>query len=207
MHCRGVESHAAGYPRDLAIQQLFERQVERSPDAVAVSFRGTSLTYRELNRRANQVARHLQGQGMRRGTLAGLSVPRSIDMLVAVLGVLKAGGAYVPLDPSYPEERLAFMIQDSRMPLLIAKGSLGMRLPPQPPQVVDLEAEAANLEAQADADFEEPQAGPEDLAYVLYTSGSTGQPKGVEIPHRAVVNFLCSMAREPAWGRTMSCWR
>ena len=191
---------AAGYPRDLAIQQLFERQVERSPDAVAVSFRGTSLTYRELNRRANQVARHLQGQGMRRGTLAGLSVPRSIDMLVAVLGVLKAGGAYVPLDPSYPEERLAFMIQDSRMPLLIAKGSLGMRLPPQPPQVVDLEAEAANLEAQADADFEEPQAGPEDLAYVLYTSGSTGQPKGVEIPHRAVVNFLCSMAREPGLG-------
>lgn len=194
------QATAAGYPRDLAIQQLFERQVARSPEAVAVSFGGASLTYRELNRRANQLARRLRGQGTSAGTLVGISVLRSIDMLVAVLGVLKAGGAYVPLDPSYPEERLAYMIQDSRMPLLITKGSLAMRLPPEPPRVVDLEAEAADIEAQAGADFEEPQAGPEDLAYVLYTSGSTGKPKGVEIPHRAVVNFLCSMAREPGLG-------
>ena len=185
------------YPRDLALHQLFERQVTRSPEAVAVSFGGTSLRYQELNQRANQLARHLRGHGVSPGTLVGLSVSRSIDMLVAVLGVLKAGGAYVPLDPSYPEERLAYMIQDSRMPLLITKGGLSMRLPPETPQVVDLEAEARDIDTQAGTDLEEAQAGPEDLAYVLYTSGSTGKPKGVEIPHRAVVNFLCSMAREP----------
>ena len=191
---------AADYPRHMAVQQLFERQVVRTPDAVAVSSGGTSLTYQELNRRANRLARHLVGHGMSPRTLVGLCVPRSIDMLAAVLGVLKAGGAYVPLDPSYPEERLAYMIQDSRMPLLITKGKLAMRLPPEPPRVVDLEAEETELEAQAGTDFEEPQAGPEDLAYVLYTSGSSGKPKGVEIPHRAVVNFLSSMAREPGLG-------
>ena len=186
------------YPRDAAIHQLFERNAGR--DALAVTCGGASLTYRELNRRANQLARHLRARGATTGTLVGLAVPRSIDMLVAVLAVLKAGGAYVPLDPSFPEERLAYMIQDSRMPLLIARGRLAMRLPPKPPRVVDLEAEAADIEAQPATDFETSQAGPEDLAYVLYTSGSTGQPKGVEIQHRAVVNFLCSMAREPGLG-------
>ncbi len=190
-------STVADYPRGLSIHGLIEAQAERTPETIAVVFGDARLTYSQLNARANQLARHLRRRGVQAGTLVGIHVQRSLEMLVAVLASLKAGGAYVPLDPSFPEDRVAYMIADSRMPVLVTQQRLSARLPARPAEVVCLDSDAAEIAGESPENLSGAGAVSESLAYVLYTSGSTGRPKGVQIPHRAVVNFLCSMAREP----------
>jgi amino acid adenylation domain-containing protein len=179
----------SAYPRDMCIHQLFEAQMQRTPDAVAVIFENERLTYRELNSKANQLAHYLQKLGVGPEVLVGVCVERSLEMLVGLLGILKAGGAYVPLDPAYPQERLAFMIQDSQVKVLLTQERLRTRIPEQEAQVVCLDTAAAVL-AQQHVANPALSSVPEYLAYVIYTSGSTGRPKGVAIAHRSTVAFV-----------------
>jgi amino acid adenylation domain-containing protein len=183
------------YP-DLCIHEWFARQAGRTPQAVAVMCGGEQLSYGELEARVNRLANRLRAMGAGPGVLVALCLPRSADMVVAVLAVLTAGGAYVPLDPQYPAERLAFMLADSRAAVLITEEPVLAGLPHSTPPVLCLDRERASLAAESPL---APGTGvsPGDLAYVIYTSGSTGKPKGVEITHRAVVNFLASMQRQP----------
>jgi amino acid adenylation domain-containing protein len=189
----------ADYPRDRAAHQLFEEQVERTPGAIAVSFEGFSLTYRELDRRSNQLAHHLQRRGVRPGQLVGILIERSLDMVVSVLAVLKAGGAYVPLDPTYPRERLGFMVSDAELRLILTQERLSNAVPTGAAELIRLDADRPTISVESEASIA-GGAGPDDLAYVIYTSGSTGRPKGVEVPHRGLVNFLWSMKEEPGMG-------
>ena len=183
---------ATEYPTDKCIHQLFEEQVHRTPDAVAVVFEQQQLTYRQLNQKANQLAHHLTSLGVKPEVLVGICVERSVEMVVGLLGILKAGGAYVPLDPSYPQERLSYMLDDSGVEVLLTQQSLLTSLPPNEAQVVCLDShgEATLQENQENLDI---GVGLNNLAYVIYTSGSTGQPKGVLIPHRAIHNHMCWM--------------
>jgi len=184
------------YPKDACIHQLFEAQVERTPDAVAVVFKEEQLTYQELNCRANQLAHYLQTFGVGPEVLVGICVERSLLMVVGLLGILKAGGAYVPLDPVYPKERLDFMLEDAQVSVLLTEQQLVAELQESGAKVLCLDSGWQN---QASSSQEKPRssATAADLAYVIYTSGSTGKPKGVQIPHRAVVNFLHSMQKRP----------
>ena len=180
---------AIDYTRDRCIHELFEAQVERAPDAIAVVFEQQRLTYAELNRRANQLAHYLQEMGVGPESLVGICLERSIEMIVAVLGTLKAGGAYVPLDPDYPRERLAFIIEDARVSVLITKRGVVPELEQSVAKAVWLDNE---LEEMAKQKAENPASGvrAQNLAYVIYTSGSTGQPKGVMIAHQGICNRL-----------------
>ncbi|WP_434047551.1 MULTISPECIES: amino acid adenylation domain-containing protein [Sorangium] len=180
---------ATYYRSDKLVHELFEAQVERTPEAVAVVFGAQSLTYRELNRRANQLAHHLRSLGVGPEVLVGLCVERSLDMVVGLLGVLKAGGAYVPLDPSYPEERLRFIIEDTGAPVLLTQQHLAARLERQGVRSLCLDTQREITERE-NSDNPGRKGTPENLAYVIYTSGSTGKPKGVMIPHRGLVNYL-----------------
>jgi amino acid adenylation domain-containing protein/FkbM family methyltransferase len=193
----------AAYPKDRCLHQLLAWQAERTPQRVAAVFGKESLSYGELDRRANQLARHLRGLGVGPGVLVGLLVERSLDMMIALLGILKAGGAYVPLDPAFPQSRLAYMVEDSGMLVLVTHRGLEKQLPSLPPAVVRLDAERARIAQRSDSEPEQdPDLGPGDMAYLLYTSGSTGKPKGVAIPHSAIVNFLVSMQRMPGFSAT-----
>lgn len=185
--------------RDLCLQALIEQQAAKTPDQPAVAFADESLTYGELDRRANQLARHLQKRGVGPDVLVGLSVERSLDMMVGLLGILKAGGAYIPLDPSFPADRLAYMVEDSKMGVLVTHRGLDARLLAKPAQVVRLDSDWDEISKQSVDRVVVKDANPRNLAYVLYTSGSTGKPKGVEIQHFAVVNFLLSMRKEPGF--------
>ncbi|MBW4417621.1 MAG: amino acid adenylation domain-containing protein [Myxacorys californica WJT36-NPBG1] len=178
------------------LHHLFEAQAAKSPEAIAVVYENQQLTYRELNTRANQLARHLQKLGVAPDVLVGICVERSLEMLIGLLGILKAGGAYVPLDPSYPQARLTFMLEDSHIPVLVTQHNLLEKLQPQAAQVVCLDTD---WETIAIASQENLDSGVTDrhLAYTIYTSGSTGKPKGVQIEHRALTNFLHSMRQEP----------
>ncbi len=180
------------YPRDVCLHQLFELQVLRTPDTVAVVFEGTRLTYADLNQRANQLARHLQTLGVGPEVLVGVSLERSLEMVIALYGILKAGGAYVPLDPEYPRERLAFMLEDTRVPILLTQGQLLPKLPRTEAKVICLDADWASIN-QADTSNPHSGATPANLAYVLYTSGSTGRPKGVLNCHQGICNRLLWM--------------
>ncbi len=177
------------------VHTLFEEQVRKTPDAVAVNFGQQSLTYSDLNRRANRLARHLAQQGVGHEALVGVYMERSLEMMVALLGVLKAGAAYVPLDPAYPKDRLTFIAQDADIQLLLTQQSSATKISVSA-KVIRVDTDWPAIAAQS---AEDPQieVQPENLAYVLYTSGSTGRPKGVQIEHRNVVNFLDSMRREP----------
>jgi len=192
---------AADYPKNACIHQLFEAQVERTPNAVAVVFEDEQLTYRELNQRANQLAHYLKTLGVKPEVLVGICLERSIEMVVGLLGILKAGGAYVPLDPAYPQQRLALMVSDAQMPVLLTQKRLLSRLPSHQAQVVCLDTDWYTI-SQESPDNPTSSTTPENLAYVIYTSGSTGKPKGVQIPHGGVVNFLTSMQRQPGLTQT-----
>ncbi|MBS93715.1 MAG: non-ribosomal peptide synthetase [Chromatiales bacterium] len=187
---------AADYPHELQLQQLFERQAVTTPDDIAVIHADTELSYAGLNERANQLAHFLQAGGVSTGKLVGIYLERSIEMVVALLGILKAGGTYVPLDPSFPPDRIRFMMDDAELGALVTQTSLLDELGQKPATVVCMDSAAATLSTQPTGN---PAATgtPEDLAYVIYTSGSTGLPKGVLLPHQAVVNFLVTMADKP----------
>ena len=194
----GWNSTETVYPREKRIDQLFSEQAARTPDAIAVEFDERRITYRELDRRSNQLAHHLRKFGVEPDDLIGICVERSINMMVGVLGILKAGGAYVPLDPAYPRERLAFMLRDSGARLLVTERKLTHRIPNDCSSIF-LDRDWARI-AYEPLTAPACEAHGENLAYVIYTSGSTGQPKGVEINHRSVVNLLSSMSRKPGLG-------
>lgn len=183
------------------IHQLFESQVSQSPDKIAAISTSQQLTYRELNSQANQVAHYLLTLGAKSESLVGVCVDRSIQMIAALMGILKAGAAYVPLDPQYPTERLGFIIEDTRIPLLISQSSMGDTLPSHGAKTILLDTDWAEIAKY-------PTANPEcnvksdDLAYVIYTSGSTGRPKGVAIEHRNAIDLA-------QWSKTYfepDCW-
>jgi natural product biosynthesis luciferase-like monooxygenase protein len=179
-------------PQPACIQQLFEAQAQRTPAATAVIFEGQRLSFEELNRQANQLAHYLRQLDVGPEVLVGLCLERSLEMVVAILGVLKAGGAYVPLDPSYPSERLAVMLEDAQPLVVLTQSPLLERLPAHRAGVVCLDSDWQII-AQQPAENPVSQTTPENLAYVIYTSGSTGKPKGVMIRHSSVVSFFTGM--------------
>ncbi|NRD47314.1 non-ribosomal peptide synthetase/type I polyketide synthase, partial [Corallococcus exiguus] len=180
---------ASDYPRDASIHSLFHEQSLRTPDAVAVEAEGTTLTYRQLDARANQLARFLLTLGLGPEPRIGVCLHRNVDLVVGLLGILKAGGCYVPLDPSYPTQRLAFLLGDSDVAAVLTQQSLTPVLPESSRPVVCLDSDGERIARQP---VEAPHAPvrADQLAYVTYTSGSTGTPKGVAIPHRGVVRLL-----------------
>ena len=178
------------------VHAMIADQAARTPDAVAVTDGAESLTYRELDRRSNQLARHLRELGVAAEAPVGICVDRSVGMFVGLLGILKAGAAYVPLDPAYPIERLALMLDDAGVEIVVSQARLLDRLPSRERRVVCLDRDWPAIARQDDGLLDVAVAG-ESLAYVIYTSGSTGRPKGVQVPHRAVVNFLNTMACAP----------
>ncbi|MFB3786195.1 MAG: MupA/Atu3671 family FMN-dependent luciferase-like monooxygenase [bacterium] len=182
----------AEYPREDCIHDQFEAQVKRTPDAPAVAYQNQEWTYRELNRRANQVAHYLRKQGVGPDILVGVHMERSLEMMAGLFGILKAGGAYVPLDPDFPRERLAFMVQDTRVPVLLTTSRLAGNLPADKAQIVCLDTDWETI-ARESPENERVAVRPEHLAYVIYTSGSTGNPKGVMLEHRNVINFFTGM--------------
>jgi amino acid adenylation domain-containing protein len=184
----------ADYPRESTIAQLFEQQVALTPDAVAVVSAGRSLSYRELDQRSNQLARHLQQFGVRQETLVGIAVERSVEMMVGLLAILRAGGAYVPMDPSYPAQRIALMIEDSEAPVILATEHTRSSLGKTDRHIVSIDGDADAI-ASNDTHKVSSTATGQNLAYVIYTSGSTGRPKGVMIEQRNVVNFFTGMDR------------
>ncbi|MEO0012600.1 MAG: hypothetical protein RLZZ535_989 [Cyanobacteriota bacterium] len=169
------------------IHQLFEAQVEQTPNAVAVSFAGSTLTYKELNHHANQLARYLQDLGVSPGDLVGICLDRSLEMIISLLGVLKAGGAYLPLDPAYPKERLSFILSDTRVSVLLTQEQLVQELPQPKTKIVLLERSQEVIALRSEANLG-VLTTPDNLAYTVYTSGSTGQAKGVVVVHRNLVN-------------------
>ena len=181
---------ATEYPQK-CIHQLFEEQVELTPDKVAVVFEDQQLTYRELNTRANQLAHHLQDLGVKPETLVGICVERSLDTIVSILAILKTGGAYVPIDISYPSERISFMLDDTKLSILLTQSNLLDILPKHQAYVVCLDRDQAiiNQESKGNLDV---NVTADNLAYVMYTSGSTGKPKGVQVIHRGVVRLVKS---------------
>lgn len=187
----------ADYPSQACIQELIAQQAAATPEAIAVRYETQSLTYRDLDQRANQLAHFLQAQGVSPDTLVGISLERSPDLLVAMLGVLKAGGAYVPLDPSYPIDRLAYMIEDAQLKLLLTHSSVVDQVPSGSVSAICLDRDWPTTIAPQPTEAPMVALTPDHLAYVIYTSGSTGKPKGVQVPHRGVVNFLHTMAHQP----------
>ncbi|MEL7407801.1 MAG: amino acid adenylation domain-containing protein, partial [Cyanobacteria bacterium J06558_2] len=180
---------AENYPQDKYIHQLFEKQVRKTPDAVALVFEDEQLTYRELNTRANQLAHHLQTLGVQPEVLVGICLERSLEMVVGLLAILKAGGAYVSLDPSYPPERIAYMLEDSQVPLLLTKEKLTTDLLTHRANVVFLDKDWNKI-ARESRDNVTSNVKAINLAYAIYTSGSTGKPKGVLITHKALLNLV-----------------
>lgn len=186
----------AEFPIQKCVHELFQEQVERTPNAVALVFQDEELTYRELNRRADRLAEELRGLGVGPEVRVGLCVERSLEMMVSLLGILKAGGCYVPLDPTYPKDRLAFMLEDSQAPVLLTEEALRAEFNFEIPGLKVLCLDAARDAVQNVPDVSHSPhrfAHSDNLAYVLYTSGSTGKPKGVMVTHRNVVNFFTGM--------------
>lgn len=186
----------AEYSLDVCIHQLFEAAVSRTPDKVAVVFENEQLTYAQLNQQAGKLASYLTSCGVGGETFVGICLERSLFMVVGLLAILKAGGTYVPIDPRYPQERIAFVLEDTNAPVLLTQASVVASLPTSNARVICLDTD---WEVIATEDKQNILASvtPENLAYVIYTSGSTGKPKGVQIEHRAVVNFLTSMKKKP----------
>lgn len=199
----------ADFPREACLQDLFEAQAARTPERIALAHDGRQWTYRELNERADRLADYLKTLGVAPDVLVGLLAERSLEIVLGALGILKAGGAYLPLDPTFPSERLGFMLDDARPPVVLTQQKLEAALPVSPACVLHIDdfvsdaADAArasaesNRQAQTAAAPTAAKPSSTSLAYVLFTSGSTGRPKGVEISQRSLVNLLWSMRREP----------
>jgi amino acid adenylation domain-containing protein/non-ribosomal peptide synthase protein (TIGR01720 family) len=185
---RGFQSGAREFPVTSTVHERFEAQVDRTPDALAVTFEGESLSYRELDARSSRLAQHLRKLGVGREVLTGICVQRSLSMVIAILGVLKAGGAYLPLDPEYPKDRLAFMVEDSKVPVIVTESAYVATLPEHAARVVCLDTDADAIAQEPSSRLE--GAAPADLAYVIYTSGSTGKPKGAMVTHENVVRLF-----------------
>jgi non-ribosomal peptide synthetase component F len=190
---------ATPYPDQLCIHQAIEAQAAKRPDAVAVAFRDRTISYGELNSRANRLAYHLLGLGVGPDVPVALCAERGIELMVGLLAIHKAGGAYLPLDPAYPRERLAFMIEDAQAPVLLTQSHLEHLLSHHRAHVVMLDDEAAY--AGRPAHNPPGRVSSSNLAYVIYTSGSTGKPKGVMLEHRNVVNFFTAMDAKIPWPR------
>jgi amino acid adenylation domain-containing protein len=187
---------AIDYPREACIHELFEAQVDRTPDNIAVSFEDRALTYAQLNAQANQFAHYLGGLGVGQETLVGLCIDRSEKVFVAMLGIMKAGGTYIPMDPGYPPDRLALMLEDAEAPVLVFQGQETDLFPHYVGQRVDLDALWEVITQQSVENLPNVTT-PENLIYIIYTSGSTGKPKGVMIPHQGFVNLMTAMAAVP----------
>jgi amino acid adenylation domain-containing protein len=190
MRERGGTAQAA----EPLVHTLVAARAARTPDAIAVVMDDQSITFRELNARANRLAHRLRALGVGADTLVGLCLERSPELVVGLLGVLKAGGAYVPIDPSYPAARIAFMLEDARVSVLLTQQDLREDLPQSGARVVCLDSDWEDIENERSEDPERGARGA-NLAYVIYTSGSTGRPKGVQVTHAALANFLMSMAQ------------
>ena len=187
-------------PETETVVQLFEEQADLDPERVAVVYESTQLSYATLDERAGQLAAYLKSLGIAPESPVGLCVPRSSEMVVGLLGILKAGGAYVPLDPAFPSERLALMIENAELSVIVTTEAASPVLPDTPAIRVFLDKDWNRI-AAAPPCARRAIARPENLAYIIYTSGSTGTPKGVQISHRALVNFLCSMREQPGLTR------
>ncbi|SDY30432.1 amino acid adenylation domain-containing protein/natural product biosynthesis luciferase-like monooxygenase domain-containing protein, partial [Myxococcus xanthus] len=198
---KGFQGREMAPASEASIHALMEAQVARTPDAVAVAFESERLTYRELDAKANQVAHHLRGLGVAPESLVGVCLERSVDMVVALLGVLKAGAAYVPVDPAYPKERLGWMLEDTGASVLLTHEKWKTVLPPSAARVVCLDSAAGEV-AKQPVTKPAVQVGPQALAYVIFTSGSTGRPKGAMNAHGGVVNRLKWMQEEYGLGGT-----
>lgn len=183
---------AADYPRDKTIHQLFEEQVERTPDNVAAVFEDKQLTYRELNEKSNQLARVLRNKGIKPDTIIGIMVYRSLEMIIGILGILKAGGCYLPIDPEYPKDRIEYMLEDSNAKELLTQKILKDKLDYNV-EVIDLDDNKLYVDEKINL---ENINKPNDLAYVIYTSGSTGRPKGVMIEHTSLINRINWMQKK-----------
>jgi amino acid adenylation domain-containing protein len=183
------------FPKTHCAHHLIEAQAASTPHKIAIEYEGQRLTYAQLNEKADRVSRCLAQRGVKPGALVGVVCERSLDLVVALLSVLKSGAAYVPIDPSYPVERIALVLNDSRAQMVLTQKSLANNLPTSATGVIYLDELDSSAVDDAGATCSRPTA--DDLAYVIYTSGSTGVPKGVEIPHRALVNLLCSMRKRP----------
>lgn len=181
---------ATPFPADICIHELFEAQVAQHPQAIALRFEGEEWTYQQLNERANQVAHYLQEHGVKPDTLVGLCVERSLEMVMGMLGILKAGGAYVPLDPAYPPERVAFMLEDTHIALLLTQQHLLARLPHYDALTLCLDSDWPQIASGYATNNLRCKVTSKALAYVIYTSGSTGKPKGVMIPYEGLNNRL-----------------
>jgi len=180
---------AAKYPRDETIHTAFAKHAAQAPDRIALVFGREELTYGVLESRANQLARFLQANGVALGDLVGISLDRTPDLVISILGILKAGAAYVPIDSSYPDERIAFMLRDSGVRLVLTTQAFASKVPPDGCRAIAIDAERDRIAAYPATGLE-VGAVAADLAYVIYTSGSTGRPKGVEIPHLGVLRLV-----------------
>jgi amino acid adenylation domain-containing protein len=193
---------AAAYPHGKCVHELFEVQAERTPEAPALLFGEECITYRELNHRANQLARYLRRLGVGRASRVGLFLERSVEMIVGLLGILKVGGAYVPLDPRQPTLRINFILEDVQAVALLTQRRLISRLGKSPAQVICLDAEWAEIAGESAANLK-IEASADNLAYIIYTSGSTGRPKGVMVSHASVANLTTGL-RESVY-RNLAC--
>jgi amino acid adenylation domain-containing protein len=192
------QSNRRAVSSELTLHELFERQAARTPEARAVEFAGRSMTYGELDARANRLARMLMGRGVGRETPVAICMERSLELPVAMLAVLKAGGAYVPVDPDQPADRIAWLVADVAAPVVVTHTAAERRLPSVGPAKIRLDADAPAIEAMSDAPVR-GAVGPGNLAYVIHTSGTTGRPKGVMIEHRSIVNHMQWMAQTFGW--------
>ena len=177
------------YPRDICLHQLFEQTAKKHPEAIALVYGDQQLSYRQLDERANQLAHYLYARGVRPDALVGISIERSLEMIIGVLGILKAGGAYVPMDPDYPGDRLSYMFEDSQAQVLLTQASLQDQLPEHDAQTIYLDSDWDRIACESIEPLDSGVTA-DNLIYVLYTSGSTGRPKGVVVAHRAVNNLI-----------------
>nr|WP_136667780.1 non-ribosomal peptide synthetase [Flavobacterium sp. H122] len=195
---------SSDFSKEKTIIDLFEEQVNNSPEAIAVVFEDTHLTYNELNNKANQLGHYLIEQGIREGSLISICVERSLEMIIGILGVLKAGAAFIPVDPEYPNDRIAYMLDDSDATLVLSTSTSRKKIETKPDlHIVELDTDWNTINEKEKINPQIERKG-KNLAYIIYTSGSTGKPKGVMIEHSGLVNLFISLSKEIGFGSNSS---